>query len=155
MAAPKLADSKNPHVNHEHSDIRVAPVVWTAAAVLLTVLFSQIALFYLLRHYSRDAARNDPPPGVFSGTRIETPQPHLRPSYGAAWVESKEQQLEKISQYRWQDRAQNTVAIPIEHALEIVARDGVPKWEAPPGQEAPQPKPPQSGAKPAPGNAPR
>lgn len=54
-----------------------------------------------------------------------------------AYLESERQ---KLASYGWVDRSRGIVRIPIEVAMDIVARDGLPKWE-PVDAKLPEPTP--------------
>lgn len=105
---------------HERDRIAVPAVVKLLAALLGTILVSAALSAWLLQVLGKATGDNaafahaDPLP-AFAAPRLQ-PKPQLDiDDYRAA----KRAQLET---YRWIDREQGVVAIPIERAMELLAR---------------------------------
>lgn len=69
-----------------------------------------------------------------------TPQPRLLVKPVAELEQFMQEKQTRLQSYGWADRERGIAHIPIEHAMQQLAADGLPRWSqpspAPPGQKA-------------------
>lgn len=112
------------HVDYERSDVGLRLVGWLAAGLATFVVVTPLALPFLFplstKHVtpaSRPAMSSNAPPLEVS------PQSTLQATrQGEARIERG---------YGWTDRNRGEVRIPIDRAVEILLRKGLPGWPSP------------------------
>jgi hypothetical protein len=118
----------NPEVEHEHSDVNVRAIVSFALALVVVAAVLQVALYGMLRLMEWNALRNDParhplatqqPPGP--------PEPRLQPDPVSDLAKMRAAEEQRLNSYGWVDKEKGVVHIPIEQAMELVVRRGLPK----------------------------
>ena len=58
------------------------------------------------------------------------PQPVLQDNVAADYATLHDRQLDQLNGAYWLDQAHTVVHVPIQQAMEAVARDGIPDWPA-------------------------
>jgi hypothetical protein len=107
---------------------RIRPIVSftiALAAVTVLVLFlMKIAASTL----EREASRGSRPvhPLAETGKVEQPPEPRLQESPALDLARFRAREEERLSTYAWVDRPNGVVRIPIERAMELVAREGLP-----------------------------
>jgi hypothetical protein len=118
-------------------------VILSVAAMLLVA-----ALFKLLE---RGAARRDAAAAEAAGLerreRREPPPPRLQVNAPRDFREFRSAEEERLGSYGWTDRATGMVHIPIERAMDLIARRGVAPLTASPTTVPPAAVTPAAGAK--------
>lgn len=105
----------------ESPRLAVPGVLVAAAACCLVLLFAAItALAWAYR--SDVPVRAPPPPRPF-------PEPQLRTDEAAQLRTLLAAQHRRLQGYRWIDRQNRTVGIPIERAMDIIARRGAAAYD--------------------------
>jgi len=69
-------------------------------------------------------------PLLETGQTTVPPQPHLQIESYADWAEMKAAQDHELATYGWVDREENRVRIPVLDAMDQIAHDGLPVFEA-------------------------
>jgi hypothetical protein len=118
--------------SHEMSDVSIKGI----AVFGFALLFTGVAITFLLgmvmqifrRQEIRDRASR---PSLFS-TAVEIPGPRLQDDPAAERLRWQEEQLKRLNAYGWVDHNAGVAHIPINRAIEILARTGLPEIEAPP-----------------------
>jgi hypothetical protein len=125
-------DEINPLGAHEESDISVRSVgkfgVWIVVGVLLSM-----GLMWLLfnRLESREQAREVPPPPMAKANpQTQPPEPRLEQDPIQSLAEFRAAEEARIHSYAWIDPEKGVVQLPIERAMELVAKEGLPSREA-------------------------
>lgn len=118
------ADPIDPTTRYEHRDISVRPVVLAGAGLLLGVWMAIIAIYPLFRLLDREG-----PPAAQG--MIMPPAPHLQDDPAHDLAEYRARENAAVNSYRWVDRANGVVSIPIDRAIQIVAEQGIPPQPAP------------------------
>ncbi|HEX5463010.1 MAG TPA: hypothetical protein VFX20_23830 [Steroidobacteraceae bacterium] len=129
---------RNPEVDHERSDLSLSAVAIVALGVLLLL---GVAPLIMIGAFPR--ARGD----VDRHLSITPPQPRLQtdPEADLAAYVRKERHL--LNSYGWVDREHGIAHVPIEIAMERLARTGIPGFpqesSAQERQQTAQPRVPQ------------
>lgn len=126
---------------YEHSDGNMRATFITGVLVLVGAhAFAWLLYLYFsyLAHY-RTVTTNPPLPAYVHGN-VLPPEPRLQNSPPLDLQALFRAQHAEQTHYLWLDRNKGIVAIPIDRAMEIVARRGLPPEKASPGMELPDPK---------------
>ena len=103
-------------------------------------------LFYYFSVHAVDQAASDSP---FAGTRQLPLGPQLQVNPREDWLRFREEQEQALQTYAWENRSAGTVRVPIEEAMELLVKKGVPvqgEQQAPPADAEKQA--PEEGKKP-------
>jgi hypothetical protein len=115
----------NPEVSHERSDVNIRGIVVFAAGLLVTAIVIHLGLYWLLELYRAESPREAP---VAGAPRVEeqVPEPRLRISPRVDLEEMRAAQERQLTTYGWLDKEKQTVRIPIDRAMELLAKRGLP-----------------------------
>jgi hypothetical protein len=145
--SPEHGDS-NPEISFERRDVNVFQITAFGIGLLvgtLVVVFAMWALFYFLAHRADELDKALP--GTMASQRTTVPpEPHLSgvefdkngqrllPVYPRVELKDLKNDEEIIlNNYGWVDAATGTVRIPIDQAIDIVAKKGLPSKPTPAG----------------------
>lgn len=109
----------NPDTAYERSDVSLKVVGMIAVVIVLTLTFMPllIALGY-------PTATSDVDKRPF----IAPPAPVLQTDPEADLLQFRAKEKQRLSSYGWIDRAHGVVHIPIEQAMQDIAKQGIPGW---------------------------
>ena len=80
-------------------------------------------MFRFFSAHSMNQAASDSP---FADTRQLPLGPQLQVNPREDWLKFREEQEQALETYAWQNRSAGTVRVPIEEAMELVVRKGLP-----------------------------
>lgn len=109
---------------YEKSDVKVRSVVFMILGVGVFVLAVQGAVWGIQHFFSRLDLRKVSVSPLIDRDRLP-PEPRLQEDATgdyARWLTSQQSQL---NQYRWKDRKQATVIIPVSRAMELILERGL------------------------------
>jgi len=122
---PKLEDLARP--GHETRDSQPRIVFGFVVILGVTVLFIALASLGVFRDYAeRDAARNRPPTPELNMMNQVPPEPRLQTDPTYDLNRFRAQMETRLNSYGWVDQARGVVHIPIQQAMQMVARQGLP-----------------------------
>ena len=120
----------NDHVlGHQPYEERIRPVVlftvWLAVGTVAVLGLMRLA------HgaFEAEAREGSKPIHPLAAEREEPPEPRLQDAPAADLDAFRAREQERLSTYGWIDRQAGVVHMPIERAMEIVAREGLPVRE--------------------------
>ena len=110
---------RNEEVAVERSDVTVslAAALFGGLAAALAVSIIAIALIYSSALH-----------GPSDAPRLQTAKPRLEIDPAADLAAFRAQQQNELAHYGWIDRDHGVVRIPIDAAMQDVARDGIKDW---------------------------
>ena len=112
------------HGAHETTDASSRPIVLAGAAILALVLLSSAGVWVLIGHYARrEAAASAPNPLASYGPK-KPPAPRLQTEPRKELQAMRAGEDATLHAYGWVDRGAGRVRIPIERAMELVAKSG-------------------------------
>lgn len=117
-----MADSER--FDYERSDVGIGFVGWLAAVLATFIVVTPLTLpwmFPLSRTTITPAGR----PALSSNA------PPLEVDAHDTLQRSRENEAHFARSYEWSDRARGTVRIPIDRAVDILLRKGLPGWPSP------------------------
>jgi hypothetical protein len=121
--------NENDHISrYESYDQKIRPIVtFTIALAAITVLVLWLMKVTSIA-FTRDALEGSRPiHPLADATKPEIPpEPRLQDAPAVDLELFRERERKKLSTYEWIDRANGVVRIPVERAMELVAREGLP-----------------------------
>jgi hypothetical protein len=91
-----------------------------------------------------ERASHAPPPPMATERPLAPPDPKLQPSPGAGLAQLRAEEEAQLHAYRWIDREEGVVQIPIDRAIELLARRGLPARRQGPATKSPHSEPSES-----------
>jgi len=124
---PGTEDIRNPHVRHEPGDINASFLTKFGigmAFLIIVFLFGLWGLFdYLVK---REAALERPPVGTAMPPQKLPPEPRLQAHAARDMQQMLESEEQTLHRYGWVDPDRGIVRIPIDRAMDIIAKKGLP-----------------------------
>jgi hypothetical protein len=121
---------------HETRDVRFGPIVWSAIAALVLISAILFGLRFLFDYYAGREAELSPPENPLAaeyGRRLP-PEPRLQPAPVLDLRALRADERARLDTYGWVDRKAGVVRIPIDRAIDILARRGLPGGKGPEGK---------------------
>jgi len=112
---------------HETTDVGVALIVKFIIVFALIIAVSMPVLWWLMNVLESRAEKRDPDVPPIADLHREPPGPNLQPAPAADFEKFRDEQLRRLQSTGWVDRNQKIVHIPIERAMELVLKEGMPK----------------------------
>jgi hypothetical protein len=144
------------------SELNVKAIVYVGVGTVVITIVSMILVWWLFQGFRKLEERQDPKPSALpeAAERQVPPSPRLEISPPENLKELREREATVLDAPAWIDQAQGKIRLPIDLALDVVARRGLgeaaPAEPAPAGGEtaAPAGSPATAPAASAPANAP-
>lgn len=114
-----MADTN--HVDYERSDVGLRLVGWLAAGIATFVVITPLVLPLLFPQSTRHIT-----PASRPATRSNAPPLEVTPRATLLATRQREAQIERG--YGWADRSRGQVRIPMDRAVDILLRKGLPGW---------------------------
>jgi hypothetical protein len=114
---------------HELSDVSIRGLVTFLAGLVISLAVVVIAVAGMFVWLMREAEEADPPQPPLANLRAkQPPAPRLQESPAHEMEDLAKAQAAVLRQTKWVDEQQKIVRIPIERAMEMVAKRGLPDW---------------------------
>lgn len=135
---PDFEHIENPDARHEHKDINFRGLAKFAIAFIVAGIVIHVLLWFVFAYFRGPEAARAPEPSLaveVEGRRLP-PEPRLQttPVQDLARVRAAEEEM--LEGYGWVDRETGTVRIPIERAMDLVAKEGLPVRAPAPQEQA-------------------
>jgi hypothetical protein len=117
-----MAESGNPQ-GHETRDLSLRSIVLAAGGLLLFLVIVSFVLSLLYAAFARTAQSNEIPSMV---TPQLPPEPRLEVAPGGNLQALEATEDKQLSTYGWIDRKRGVVHIPIDQAMQLLAKRGLP-----------------------------
>lgn len=100
--------------------------------IALVTIGAFVLMWWMGNGLREDLARRDEPmaPSMAGQTMPVPPEPHLQTEPYADWDAMLEAYHTHLATYDWVDREVGKVRVPIADAMEVVARQGLPRFPA-------------------------
>lgn len=116
------------HGAHEDSDVSVFAISKFGVGIALSIIVSLMLMAWLLSLLNKEEAQPNtkPSPIAMSNPQKEPPEPRLqdRPLADIRQVRADEDKL--LNSYAWIDPDKGIARIPVERAMELVLKEGLP-----------------------------
>jgi len=120
---------------YETRDTNAKLVLWFVTALFLVVAGSMVAMWGLFDHYSASQPLG-PSISPFASGRVLPPEPRLQVQPTVDLQKMRESQNEILQSYGWVDKANGTVRIPIDRAMDLLLQRGLPTRQSPPSEQS-------------------
>jgi hypothetical protein len=134
MDKPHKAPGATP--GYESRDANAGGVFKFLVALGIMLVVIGLVCWGMFRYFSAhdvDRAASDSP---FSDTRQLPLGPQLQVNPRGDWLKFREEQEKSLETYAWENRSAGTARVPIEEAMELLVKKGVPVQAAPQAQPA-------------------
>jgi len=129
----------NDDVAHEHSDINIRAIVWSAVVVTVVCIATAILMALLFRFLEVQAKASDPrlsplampatvmPPTTTASPEFgSAPEPRLLTNEPAMLRQLREREQGQLDGYGWADERAGVARIPIDEAKKLMLERGLP-----------------------------
>jgi hypothetical protein len=118
-------------ISHEANRVRFGEILGFTLALLALAGVIHLVLALVMQRFSKEESKlRDQRPPLFALT-VDVPTPHLQGNPAADLARLKTQSLDRLNTYGWVNREAGIAHIPIDQAMDILARSGLPKVAAP------------------------
>ena len=125
----------NRTAKHEASEVHVSGILSFALALVVLGVVIQFALTFVMQRFSREEKKaQDQRPPQFA-LAVDVPSPHLQSNPAADLARLKVEQIDRLTTYGWVNRDAGIAHIPIDRAMDILAKTGLPRPIRPPEVE--------------------
>ena len=134
---------------YETRDADAGGVFKFLVALGIVLVVAALTCWGLFRYFSTHAVNQAASDSPFADTRQLPLGPQLQVNPREDWLKFREEQEKSLETYAWENRSAGTVRVPIEEAMELLVKKGLPVQGAPEAQPADAKKPaPEGGKKP-------
>jgi hypothetical protein len=117
---------------YETRDTNTRSVLWFAVILFLTVAATFISMRGLFGYYSASQPLG-PAASPFDSERMLPPEPRLQVNPAVDLSQVRQSQEEILQSYGWVDKAAGKVRVPIDRAMDLLLKQGLPtRQSAPP-----------------------
>jgi len=122
-----MADTKppTPSDGYEQSDAHVGSILRFGVAFVIVLAFSGVAAWLCFDVLAARANRNDPKVSPLAMNETP-PEPRLLVDEPQDLGAVRKEEEEILDSYGWVDKERGVVRIPIERAIELLAKEGLP-----------------------------
>lgn len=138
----KPSNAPRPSQGYETRDANVRGVYGFLVLLGVALIGTTLSCWGMFRYFSKYEGKpaSDSP---FADTRQLPLGPQLQVHPREDWLKYRQEQEKSLETYEWENRSAGTVRVPIELAMELLLKKGLPvQGEAPPPEPA---KPASSG----------
>lgn len=111
---------------YEKADPRAKPIVIFTVFLVLSLLLTFYGMKWANDAYMAAETAKDALVHPLAAAKGEPPAPRLQARPNAEWATFESEQAAAVSTYRWIDRSNGVVQLPVERALEILSERGLP-----------------------------
>jgi len=132
---------------YETHDANAGGVFKFLVALGIVLVVTGLVCWGLFRYFSAHDANQSASDSPFADTRQLPLGPQLQVNPREDWLKFREEQEKSLETYSWENRTAGTVRVPIEEAMELLVKKGVPVQGAPEAQPADSKKKAPEGSK--------
>jgi hypothetical protein len=132
---------------YETHDADAGGVFKFLAALGIVLIVTCLVCWGLFRFFSAHDANQTASDSPFANTRQLPLGPQLQVNPREDWLKFREEQEKSLETYAWENRTAGTVRVPIEEAMELLVKKGLPVQGTPQSQPADAKKPAPEGDK--------
>ncbi len=127
--------SNDTESGHESDAVSLRGIVWFAVALVAMVIVSGAGMRMVMSAFFREAKdlRALTPPRFNDETGL-FPAPRLQANPDVELDNLKQQELARLGGYGWVDKKAGVAHIPIDRAIDILARSGLPRVDVMPAE---------------------
>jgi hypothetical protein len=130
-ARPQGRPQDGSTTGHEPNILQVRGLLVFAAALLGVTILVQVILAVVMQGFSSEEKELDSlAVPRFAGDTGGFPSPRIQPDPAEEFTKMKIEDLGRLNQYGWIDRAAGVAHIPVDRAIDILAKRGLPATSA-------------------------
>src|SRR5262245_37301061 len=114
------------HAPYEVSDIDALRVTFIGIGLMVAVLVVMTLTYVIYGFVTRRYIGQQPAASSLAYTRTTTPEPHLTVNAPEELRRLRASENATLHSYAWVDKDNGVVRIPIERAMEVLAKKGLP-----------------------------
>jgi hypothetical protein len=118
--------SKTAGAGHELSDLNPKSIALFAVALAVIIALVFGTVYVMSQLFLKAAVRSQTTPSPLSYTGEPAPEPSLEVNPGRDLKTMRAEEDKILKSYAWIDQEKNTVRIPIDRAIDILAERGLP-----------------------------
>jgi hypothetical protein len=145
MDKPHNAPSTTP--GYETHDANAGGAFKFLVALGIVLVVAGLVCWGLFRYFSSHDVNQSASDSPFADTRQLPLGPQLQVNPREDWLKFREEQEKSLETYAWENRSAGTVRVPIEEAMELLVKKGLPVQGAPEAQPADAKKQAPEGSK--------
>ncbi len=126
MSDPHVGHGHSEH-GHEKSDANPGSIAGFEVALLLLAVVSMAAMGGLFYYFTNREAVADTSRSPLATERSLPPIPNLQVNPASDLEQLRVEENKRLNTYGWVDKEQGIVRIPVEKAMEVVAKQGLPR----------------------------
>jgi len=128
---PAHAD-ENPGVHHEESDVNIRGVLMFGGALIVAAIVIHLVVGVLFKYFDVREARQATPEYPLAAAQENRlpPEPRLQTNPRADLADLRAQEEKVLETYGWVDKNASVVRIPIEEAMKLTVKRGLPTRKA-------------------------
>jgi hypothetical protein len=134
MDKPHNASPATP--GYETSDANARGIFNSLMALGIALVVISLVCWGLFRYFSAHDVNQAASDSPFADTRQLPLGPQLQVNPREDWLKFREEQEKALETYTWENRSAGTVRVPIEEAMELLVKKGLPVQGAPQAQPA-------------------
>jgi hypothetical protein len=132
---------------YETEDAHPGGVYQFLVGMAIVLIATGIVCWGLFRFFSAHAVDQAATDSPFADTRQLPLGPQLQVNPREDWLKFRAAQEQSLQTYAWENRSAGTVRVPIEVAMDLLVKKGLPVQGVPQAQPADSPKPVGEGSK--------
>jgi hypothetical protein len=134
MDKPHNASSATP--GYETRDANARGIFNSLMALGIALVVISLVCWGLFRYFSAHDVNQAASDSPFADTRQLPLGPQLQVNPREDWLRFREEQEKSLETYAWENRSAGTVRVPIEEAMELLVKKGLPVQGATQAQPA-------------------
>jgi hypothetical protein len=147
MDKPNSASATTP--GYETRDANAGGVFKFLVALGIVLVAASLVCWGMFRYFSAHEVDQAASQSPFADTRQLPLGPQLQVNPREDWLRFREEQEKSLETYQWENRTAGTARVPIEVAMDLLVKKGLPVQGAPQPQAADAKKPaPEASKKP-------
>ena len=111
---------------YELSDLRPGYIALFGIALTAVIVVAAVITSLLIHFKAAEQSRQETPVPRLAGEREATPGPRLQVDANKELRQMRAAEDAALNSYGWVDKSSGSVRIPIERAIEILAKQGLP-----------------------------
>jgi hypothetical protein len=127
----ELKNSSTPSPGYETSDAYAPGVFEFLAGLAVVLVISGLVCWGMFRFFSAHMAIPAATDSPFANTRQLPLGPQLQVNPREDWLRFRDEQQKTLETLSWENRSAGTVRVPIEEAMDLLVKKGVPVQGAP------------------------
>lgn|SRR5690242_14878723 len=120
-----MASERHPAGRHELTDASISGLVKFGIGMALLIVVVMVAMVWMFKYFSA-TQQLGPPASPFAESRTTPPNPRLQVHPTRELKELLKGEDDQLNSYAWVDQKDGIVRIPIDRAMDLLLKKGLP-----------------------------